>query len=396
MNAEAMNGGVMDGGVTDGPTVTIDLAALRHNLAVLRARLRPGVRLLAAVKADAYGHGVAAVAPALERAGADAFGVATPSEAFALRAAGVRAPILLFGPVVRDVAALVEADVALTVTDARALAAIEAAAPATAARVHLKLDTGMGRLGIPAEEAAPLARAIERSPHATLEALWTHLACADEADADAADGLTARQLTRFEAALANVRADGIDVPCAHAANSAATLRLPRAHHDLVRPGLALYGHHATPGASALVPHDVPALRPVATLRAPVTFVKRVSRGDGVSYGATWRAPRDTVVATVRLGYADGYPRAAGNRGEAVVHGVRVPVVGRVCMDQLMLDVGALGGSVRPGDAATLLGPDGPSAEALAEAVGTVSYELLTHLNAPRLVRAYVDEADAPG
>jgi alanine racemase len=380
----------------DGPTVTIDVAALRHNLAVLRTRLRPGVRLLAAVKADAYGHGAAVTARALERSGADAFGVATPAEAFALRAAGVHAPILLFGPVGRDVAALVEAEVELTVTDAGVLAAIEAAAPASAARVHLKLDTGMGRLGIAAEEAATLARAIERSPHATLEALWTHLACADEADADAADGLTARQLTRFEAALASVRAEGIDVRCAHAANSAATLRLPRAHHDLVRPGLALYGHHATPGAAALVPHDVPALRPAATLRAPVTFVKRVARGDSVSYGATWRAPRDTVVATVRLGYADGYPRAAGNRGEAVVHGVRVGVVGRVCMDQLMLDVGALGGSVRPGDAATLLGPDGPSAAALAEAVGTVSYELLTHLNAPRLARTYVDDAAVRG
>ncbi len=386
----------MDAGVMDGPTVTIDLAALRHNLAVLRARLQPGVRLLAAVKADAYGHGAAITAPALERSGADAFGVATPAEAFALRTAGVSAPILLFGPIDRHIAALVEADVALTVPDARALAAIEAAAPATRARVHLKVDTGMGRLGIEAETAAPLARAVERSKHATLDAIWTHLACADEADADADDGLTARQLTRFEAALASVRAQGIDVPCAHAANSAATLRLPRAHFDLVRPGLAVYGHHATPGAAALVPSDLPALRPVATLRAPVTFVKRVARGDSVSYGATWRAPRDTVVATVRLGYADGYPRAAGNRGEAVVHGLRVPVVGRVCMDQLMLDVGELQGSVRPGDAATLLGPDGPSAAALAEAVGTVSYEVLTHLNAPRLARAYADDADAAG
>ncbi len=391
-----MDGAVMDGGVMDGPTVAIDLAALRHNLAVLRSRLRPGVRLLAAVKADAYGHGAAIAAPALEHAGADAFGVATPAEAFALRAAGVTVPILLFGPIDRGIAALVEADVALTVPDARALAAIEAAAPASAARVHLKVDTGMGRLGVAAEGAVPLARAVERSKHATLEALWTHLACADEADADDPDGLTARQVERFEAALANVRAEGIDVRCAHAANSAATLRLPGAHFDLVRPGLAVYGHHATPGAAALVPSDVPALRPAATLRAPITFVKRVARGDTVSYGATWRAPRDTVVATVRLGYADGYPRAAGNRGEAVVHRVRVPVVGRVCMDQLMLDVGALEGSVRPGDAATLLGPDGPSAAALADAVGTVSYELLTHLNAPRLERTYVDDAGAAG
>ncbi len=374
----------------DGPTVTIDLAALRHNLGVLRARLRPGVRLLAAVKADAYGHGADVVAPALERAGVDAFGVATPSEAFSLRAAGVRAPILLFGPIRSGVAAVVEAGVALTVTDAASLAAIASAAPARPAAVHLKVDTGMGRLGLPAEDATALAHAVDRSPHAVLEGFWTHLACADETDADDPDGLTARQLRRFEAALAGLRSAGLAPRFAHAANSAATLRLPQAHLDMVRPGLALYGHHATPGAEALVPVGVPALRPVATLRAPVTFVKRVARGDSVSYGATWHAPHDTVVATVRLGYADGYPRAAGNRGEALVHGVRVPVVGRVCMDQLMLDVGAVADSVRPGDAATLLGAAGPSAAALAEAVGSVSYELLTHLNAPRLERVYVD------
>ena len=379
----------------EGPTVTVDLAAMRHNLAVLRARLRPGVRLMAAVKADAYGHGARVVVPALARDGVDAFGVATAGEALALRAYGVTQPLLVFGPLRRRLAELAEADVELTVTDAASLATIEAAAPATRVRVHLKLDTGMGRLGGPAEGALALAQAVARSRYADLAAVWTHLACADEPDADDPAGLTAQQLARFEAALASLHAAGIDVPAAHAANSAATLRLPRAHYDLVRPGLALYGHHATPAAAALLPSDVPALRPAATVRAPVTFVKRVPRGATISYGATWRAPRDTVVATVRLGYADGYPRAAGNQAEAVVHGVRVPVVGRVCMDQLMVDVGALGGGVAVGDPVTLLGPDGPSAAALAERLGTVSYELLTHLAAPRLAHEHVD-GEAPG
>ncbi len=378
----------------EAPTVTVDLAALRHNLAVLRGRLRPGVALMAAVKADAYGHGARTVVPALAQSGVDAFGVATAAEALALRADGVTQPLLVFGPLRERLAELVEAGVALTVSDAASLAAIEAAAPVTRARVHLKLDTGMGRLGGPAEGALTLARALARSRFADLAAVWTHLACADEPDADDPDGLTAQQLQRFEAALASLKAAGIAVPVAHAANSAATLRLPRAHYDLVRPGLALYGHHATPAAAALLPPDVPALRPVATVRAPVVFVKRVPRGASISYGATWRAPRDTVVATVRLGYADGYPRAAGNQAEAVVHGVRVPVVGRVCMDQLMIDVGALGGGVAVGDAVTLLGPDGPSAAALAARLGTVSYELLTHLNAPRFVREHVDR-EAP-
>ena len=370
----------------DGPTLTVDLAALRHNLRLLRARTRSGVALLAAVKADAYGHGVDAVAPALERAGVDAFGVATADEALGLRTAGVRARVLLFGPVRSRIAALVEAGVELTVTDEASLAALEGARPPAPARVHLKLDTGMGRLGAPAERALALARAVERSPWCELAAVWTHLACADEPDADDPDGLTARQLRRFETALAGLAEAGVEVPLAHAANSAATLRLPHAHYGMVRPGIALYGHDPTSGAAAL--------RPVATLQAPVTFVKRVSRGESVSYGATWHAPRDTVVATVRLGYADGYPRAAGNVAEASLHGVRVPVAGRVCMDQLMLDVGAVRGVVAVGDEVTFHGPEGPSAAALAASVGTISYELLTRMSAPRVERRYLGDAEA--
>ena len=372
------------------PTLTVDLGALRHNLQVLRARLRPGVRLLAAVKADAYGHGARVLVPALERVGVDAFGVANATEALALRDWGVTAPILVFAPVRERVAELVEAGVALTVADTSSVEAIERAGAQGPAQVHLKIDTGMGRIGEAPEAAVGLARRIARSPRLELAALWTHLACADEPDAYEPDGLTARQLARVEGAVTALRSHGLEPPLVHAANSAATLALPRSHYDLVRPGIALYGHHATPAAGALLPPDVPSLRPVATLRAPVTFVKRVSRGTPVSYGATWRAPRDTVIATLRLGYADGYPRAAGNQAEALVHGVRVPVVGRVCMDQLMLDVGALGSNVAVGDEATLFGPEGPCLGALAARLGTISYELLTHLQAPRLARSYVD------
>ncbi len=372
------------------PTLTVDLGALRHNLQVLRARLRPGVRLLAAVKADAYGHGARVLVPALERVGVDAFGVANATEALALRDWGVTAPILVFAPVRERVAELVEAGVALTVADTSSVEAIERAGAQGPAQVHLKIDTGMGRIGEAPEAAVGLARRIARSPRLELAALWTHLACADEPDAYDPQGLTARQLARVEGAVAALRSHGLAPPIVHAANSAATLALPRSHYDLVRPGIALYGHHATPAAGALLPPDVPSLRPVATLRAPVTFVKRVSRGTPVSYGATWRAPRDTVIATLRLGYADGYPRAAGNQAEALVHGVRVPVVGRVCMDQLMLDVGALGSNVAVGDEATLFGPEGPCLGALAARLGTISYELLTHLQAPRLARSYVD------
>ena len=373
----------------DGPTLTVDLAALRHNLALLRAHTGAAVALLAAVKADAYGHGLEVVAAELERAGVDAFGVATADEALTLRRLGLGARILLFGPVRTSVAELVAAEVELTVTDAASLAAIEAARPAARARVHLKLDTGMGRLGRPAEEAVALARAIERSRWSELAALWTHLACADEPHADAPDGSTTRALERFDAALDAVARAGITVPLAHAANSAATLRLPQAHYGMVRPGIALYGHSATPAAARVLGAGAERLRPAATLQAPVTFVKRVRAGTPVSYGETWHAPHDTVIATVRLGYADGYPRAAGNVASAQLHGHEVPVAGRVCMDQLMLDVGALGDGVAPGDVVTFHGPEGPSTAELAARLGTISYELLTRSSAPRVARRYL-------
>jgi alanine racemase len=366
----------------DGPVAHVDLSALQHNVAALRARLAAGTELLAAVKADAYGHGAATVVPALQAFGVDRFGVATAAEALALRAAGVTAPILLFGPVVTRVAELVAADVALTVPDEASLRALEAASAGARARVHVKLDSGMGRLGVRSEEALPLVRAVAQSRAATLEGVWTHLADADDPDAASEGSHTCRQLARFGGAVAELEAAGLRPPLVHAANSAATLVLSASHLDLVRPGIAIYGHHASASVRAAAGELLPAL----TLTAPVTFVKRVRRGDTIGYGASWRAPRDTVVATVRIGYADGYPRALGNRASMRLQGRDVAVVGRVCMDQLMLDVGALD-DVAVGDVAIAFGRDGPDTEGLAELAGTVSYELLTRLGA-RVARSY--------
>jgi alanine racemase len=365
-----------------GPVAHVDLAALRHNVTALRARLAPGTQLLAAVKADAYGHGAAAVAPALQSFGVDRFGVATAEEALALRAAGVTAPVLVFGPVFTRIAELVAADVALTVPDEAALRALEAARPSARAAVHVKIDTGMGRLGIRAEDALALARAVSRSPAAELQGVWTHLADSDDPHAADEASHTARQLARFGRAIAALEGDGLRPPLVHAANSAATLMLPPSHHDMVRPGIAIYGHHASPSVRAAASELVPAL----TLRAPVIFVKRVRRGDTLGYGASWTAPADTVIATVRLGYADGYPRSLGNLATMRLHGRDVAVVGRVCMDQLMLDVGPVDG-VAVGDDVTVFGPHGPDTEALAGLAGTVSYELLTRLGA-RIARRY--------
>jgi alanine racemase len=372
----------------DGPVAHVDLGALRHNVTVLRSRLAPGTLMLAAVKADAYGHGAAAVGRALQSFGVDRFGVATAAEALALRAAGVTAPILLFGPVRHGHAALVEAGVALTIPDVAALRTLEAARVGSRASVHVKLDTGMGRLGVHGEDAPALVRAVAESAATELEGLWTHLADSDDPEAASDASHTGRQLARLARTVATLEAAGLRPPLVHAANSAATLVLSASHHDMVRPGIALYGHHASPSVRAAAGEIVPVL----TLTAPIVFVKRLRRGDTVGYGASWTAAADTVIATVRIGYADGYPRSLANRGTMRLHGRTVRVAGRVCMDQVMLDVGALGG-VEVGDVVTVFGPDGPDAEELAELAGTVSYELLTRLG-PRVERTYV-EAAAP-
>lgn len=362
----------------DGPVATIDLEALAFNLARVRAAA-PSAGLLVAIKANAYGHGAETVAPFLEARGVSWFGVATPTEAFALRDAGVAAGILLFSPVhdATLLQRLVDAGVSLTVTDLGSLDALRAAKVPGTARVHLKVDTGMGRLGRPWQETLGLARFIGRMRDAQLEGVWTHFARSDEADAAPTDA----QLEAFDAALDALSADGIEPGLRHAANSAAIFLYPRSHYDLVRPGIALYGFHS----SDVVAARVKDLRPVMRLEAPVTFVKRVAAGDTVSYGGQWRSHGATTIATVRVGYADGYPRQLSGRGWASLHGVTVPVAGRVCMDQLMLDAGDL--DVSPGDTVTLWGGRGPDPEELARAALSISYELFTRLS-HRVERRY--------
>lgn len=362
------------------PVAEVDLAALRRNVARLRARAAPGAAMLVAVKADAYGHGALPVARALAAEGVGWFGVAAPDEALALRRAGVPGRVLAFGPV-RGPALprLLAADVDLTVAGDDDVTAIEAALPASGgpARLHLKVDTGMGRLGRRPDEALWVARRIATHPRLALTGVWTHFACADEPSRD----VTARQRTAFERALAALARDGIRPELRHAANSAALLTAPETHYDLVRPGIAVYGYPPGPELADVARE----LEPVLRLTAPVVFVKRVRAGEAVSYGHRWTAPADTTVATVRIGYADGYARAFGNVGEATLAGRRCRVVGTVCMDQTMLDVGEA--EVAVGDRAVMFGPGGPGADEAAARIGTIPYEPLTALGA-RVVRRY--------
>lgn len=369
----------------------IDLDALAYNFREVRARVGAGVKVMCVVKADAYGHGAAECARRLEAEGADWFGVATPEEGFALRRAGVSRPLLCFGGFWDGQA---EACLAHGVTPvvyrldmASALDAAARAAGVTA-DVHVKIDTGLGRLGVRYDYAAEFAERLRGFSHLRVGGLLTHFAAADEPGRDC---LTGDQLARFREAVAAFRASGHAPEYEHAANSAATFAHPEAWGNMVRTGGVLYGlwRDVLP-QQAVEPH----LRPVMSLRTRVTLLKAVHAGETLGYGCTYEAAREMLVATVPAGYADGYARALSNRGRVVVRGKFAPVVGRVSMDLTLLDVTDVEG-VRVGDRVTLLGADVVEgarlllpAEDLARTAGTISYEITCGVSA-RVPRRYV-------
>jgi alanine racemase len=369
--------------------VVVDLDAIAANTAVLRDRVaRP---LMAVVKADGYGHGLVPAARAVLAGGADFLGVAVLDEALALRAAGITAPLLawLHGPGT-DYAAALAADVEVSVNAEWALDEVLAAARATgrAARVHLKADTGLSRGGATPEEWPGLVAAAARAQadgEIEVAGLWSHMIYADAPTHPS----IAAQVRVFEEAVALARGAGLTDARLHLANSAATIALPDTWYDFVRPGVALYGLDPLGGDPA--EHG---LRPAMTVQAAVALVKRVPAGSGVSYGHAYVTERETTLALVPVGYADGVPRAAGNRAPVLAAGAQRVIAGRVCMDQFVLDVGD--DAVEPGDAVVLWGPGDrgePTAQQWADAVDTIHYELVTRVGG-RFSRRYVGSAGA--
>lgn len=365
----------------------IDLSALRHNIALIRRTIGPRPRILAVVKADAYGHGALAVAQAATEAGCEMLGVGDSGEAIELREAGLTAPLLILGAIVEEeIPAVVRHDVSVTVhsTDLLPLLEAEARRHGRLLRVHLKVDTGLSRLGAPPARARDVARAIVSSPHLRLEGLSTHLAAAADADASRA------QLDLFRAVIGDLTAEGIDPGTLHAANSVGLFNYPEAHFDMVRPGIALYGLDPGPFARQRI-----ALRPVLSLRTRIAFVKRVPAGTAVGYDGRWRAPAATRLATCPAGYNDGYPWPLARHGEAALRGRRVPVVGAVSMDYVTLDIGAVP-DAEVGDEVTLIG-DGIRVEELARRIGTIPYEITCGLGRRvKRVAVNVDPATAAG
>jgi len=351
----------------------VDLDALAHNIRALRMALPARTACMAVVKADAYGHGAVPVAQTAVAAGATWLGVATAEEALELRAAGLTAPTLIFGPVPAEwLEPLVAAGCSLTVADWRTVEALRRTDGRHRPRVHIKVDTGMTRLGFAPAGLAAVLDAVASAPVA-VEGVYTHLASADDPDPE----MTRRQMDAFTEAARLTRSRFPSALC-HAAASAATLAHPDAAFDLARLGIAMYG-------AAPAPHLATAsLQSVMTLSSRVVRVQRVAAGTPVSYGATYRAARATTIATVPVGYADGYPRALSGRGVMLIDGRRRPVAGRVCMDYTMLDAGDV--AVREGDEATVFGPGLPAVEVAATAQ-TIAHELFCRIGR-RVPRIY--------
>ena len=368
----------------------IDLAAIRANAAALATLVAPA-QVCAVVKADGYGHGAAPVARAAIEGGATWVGVALVSEGAQLRDAGIEARVLLLSePPAASFADVVRCRLTPTLyTEAGIQAAARAATGASGTRgsaplpVHLKVDTGMHRVGAAPQDALALAQSVAARPELALEGLWTHLAVAEELE----DPYSADQLTSFQRVRDELEAAGIRVPLVHAANSAAAIALPASRADLVRCGIALYGLAPAPALARRME-----LRPALSLKATVSVVKVLDAGERLSYGLRYRLERPSLVATVPIGYADGVTRrlsAVG--GEVLVGGRRRPIAGTVTMDQLMVDCGD-DGEVAPGDEVVLIGRQGGeciSADDWAERLDTISYEVVCGIG-PRVPRVYLD------
>lgn len=365
----------------------VDLHAIRHNLGVVRRLVGPRPRLLVPVKADAYGHGAIPVARLCAGAGVDLLGIATVEEGIALREAGIRLPLVLLGSILpAEAADVVRHGLTAALSEPDVAAALGAAARQAGLRtpVCVEVDTGMGRVGYhPWEQAHTFILHVLRQTELQLAMVFSHFPAAD------GPGLAfaREQVRRFAVVRREVEAAGGKVPLWSMANSAAVCNLPEAHLDLVRPGIMTYGY--PPSADCGVAAD---LRPAMTLRSAIVFAKRVPRGTPLGYGCTYRvAENDSLVATIPIGYADGYLRALSNRGPVLVGGRRYRVSGRISMDQTLVDLGPAGGA-RVGDEVVLMGRQGDACirvDEIAELLGTISYEVTCGISR-RVPRVWVD------
>ncbi|OGP77154.1 MAG: alanine racemase [Deltaproteobacteria bacterium RBG_16_49_23] len=365
------------------PTVAeIDLKALAFNYRQLRKRVPGGAKILAVVKADAYGHGALPVSLKLEKMGVEYLGVAIPEEGVELRKGGVKAPILIFGGIFQgDAEEIIRYGLTPVVFDLESLKLLSKAAEKRKkkARVHIKVDTGMGRLGVPFELFPDFLKDLKKYPHIEIEGFLSHFSMTD-----GEESYTSYQWEKYQEALAMVREFEISSRYLHMASSATLTAFPSYAENLVRPGIMLYGSYPSPVFERLIE-----LKPVMTLKTRIHFLKSVPMGARISYGGTFVTRRESLIATLPVGYADGYSARLSNQGEVLIRGKRAPVVGRVCMDLIMADVTDIPG-VSKGDEAILIGRQGReriTADEIARKIGSIPYEILC-LIGKRVPRVY--------
>jgi alanine racemase len=376
----------------------IDLKAIAHNVGELRRITHPDALMMAVVKANAYGHGAVEVARCALQNGAQRLGVARIDEAIQLREAGIKAPILIFGYTLPEMAPeLLEYNLTQTVYTPAFARALSRTAVSLGGKIkiHLKVDTGMGRLGLLSQNFKPHhsgeiinTKAVDASVAIAglkgleLEGIFTHFATADSADKRYAK----KQLDLFLNFLSRMRESGLNPAVRHAANSAALIDMPQSHLDMVRPGIAIYGLYPSPEVNK----KRVSLRPAMALRARVIHIKKVPAGFNISYGITYKTKQATTIATVPVGYADGLNRLLSSRGQMLIHGKRAPIVGRACMDFTMLDVGGID-NVRVGDEAVIFGPQGNDSltvDEMASSLNTINYEIVSTITA-RVPRVFL-------
>jgi len=365
----------------------INLGAIAFNLQGIRRQVAPA-GIMAVVKADAYGHGALQVSRVALEEGASYLAVAVIDEAIALRKAGIEAPLLVFGGFSHEDARLfVDWELDATVFDRQGLALISQAARKRnrPVRVHVKADTGMGRLGVDFREAVPFIEMVRNTEGVELTGLYTHFATSDALDKSYAN----LQLLRYKSLIDELASKGIRIPLKHTANSGAILDMPGSWFDLVRPGIMMYGHYPSAETTGSVE-----IHPAMSFKTAVIQVKQIERGQSVSYGRTFIADRLMTIATLPVGYADGYNRLLSNRGEVLICGRRFPVAGRVCMDLIMAAAGA-GDEIRTGDEVVLFGRQGDeeiSVASICELLGTIPYEVTCWIS-KRVPRVYMHSDD---
>lgn len=356
----------------------IHLDHIKDNIESIRNAIGKGKKILIPVKANAYGHGAIVVSKLAEEIGVDWLGVASVPEGVQLRNANIKLPILKFSPAFpEEMVDAIKNQLTLTVCDYENINFLERTCEdlQTKVNVHLKIDTGMGRIGVNPEEAVDYAKYIEeKCPHLVLDGIYTHLPVSDEADVD----YTKTQIQQFQNLVDEVNSTlGRKINLVHCSNSGGVLAHPEGWMDLVRPGIMVYGYYP----SNETPREI-SLKPGLSFITKVSFVKKVSAGTSIGYGRTWIAPRDTFIATIQVGYADGFNRLLSNRGRVLINGKSCPVVGRVCMDQTMVDLGPQT-DVKVGDDAILIGKSGEeeiSCYEWAEKLNTITYEVTSQIS----------------